>query len=98
MMIMFLTASGAAECPWLGTTSGAVVLTSKTTSPEFLSIATRRGFGLSVPVLLPLVAHIHEAVLDDRREILRGLVRATRVAEREHELDLEIAHVAAIDL
>ena len=50
-MIMFLTASGAAECPWLGTTSGAVVLTSNTTSPEFLSTATRRGLGLSLPVL-----------------------------------------------
>src|ERR1700681_2837709 len=50
-MIMFLTASGAAECPWLGATSGAVVATSNTTSPEFLSSATRRGLGLSLPVL-----------------------------------------------
>src|ERR1700736_5542644 len=51
MMIMFLTASGAAECPWFRTTSGVVVGTSNTTSPEFLSSATRRGFGESLPVL-----------------------------------------------
>src|ERR1700680_2718025 len=51
MMIMFLTASGAPECPWLGTTSGSVVLTSNTTWPEFLSTATRRGIEVSLLVL-----------------------------------------------
>src|SRR5215472_12364203 len=48
---MFLTASGAAECPWLGATSGAVVLTSKTTWPESLSSAIRRGTEVSLLVL-----------------------------------------------
>src|SRR5215467_11049276 len=48
---MFLTASGADECPWFGTTSGAVVLTSKTTWPVFLSTATRRGTEVSLLVL-----------------------------------------------
>src|SRR5262252_10578895 len=48
---MFLTASGAAECPWFGASSGTVVLTSKTTWPEFLSSATRRGTEVSLLVL-----------------------------------------------
>src|SRR5262249_8133524 len=49
--IIFLTASGADECPWFGASSGTVVLTSKTTWPEFLSRATRRGNEVSLPVL-----------------------------------------------
>src|SRR6266567_2067165 len=75
---MFLTASGAEECPWLGA-SVARVLTSKTTSPEFLSTAIRRGFGLSLPVL-------------------KYMLLTSRVAKGGHELDLEVGHVAAIDL
>src|ERR1700681_4279879 len=50
MMILSLTASGAEEDPWSGA-SGMLVLTSKTTSAEFLSTATSLGFGLSLPVL-----------------------------------------------
>ena len=51
MTIMSLTASGAAECPWLRhdfRVGGR--LTSNTTWPEFLSSATRRGIEVSLLV------------------------------------------------
>src|SRR5215813_253122 len=53
---------------------------------------------VELPVLLPLVAHIYEAVLDQWREVFSSLVGTGRVAERGHELDLQIGDVAAIDL
>ncbi len=53
---------------------------------------------VELPVLLILVADIEESVLDQRREILIALARPAGIADRRHELDLEVGDVALVDL
>ncbi len=60
-------------------------------------------FGLLVsdvefPILLVLVAHVHEAVFDQGREILAALAGTTGVAERRHEFDFEVDDIGFVDL
>ena len=95
--------------PWVGAVPEVHVVAEQRDAVQALPATLHLGvefphqFGLLVPdvefpVLLVLVAHIHEAVFDQRRKILVALARTIGVAQGGHELDLEVGDVALVDL